>query len=338
MTSWAERSEPTPDARGEQPHPVGPSVRPRPFFIVGCPRSGTTLVRVMLDCHPNLAIPGESHFVVGLAGRRFRLARRPRVAVERILAHHRFERWGLAPTAVREQVARTNPRTYAEAVRAVFEAYAASHGKPRWGDKTPGYVTRIRLLARLFPDAQFVHVIRDGRAVAASVAEMHFGPGDPVSAGFWWRKRVAAGLRDGRRLGPGRYLEVRLEDLIADPEATLRRVLAFLGEEWSPAVLDYRARAEAFLARASGRPAARIHRHLIRPPTPGLRDWQAGLSAAERRLVPAACGWPLVELGYVPAPAGYLERAAARLRWAASLPPQVPEAVALRLRGWRREF
>lgn len=309
----------------------------RPFFIVGCPRSGTTLVRLMLDCHPRLAVPGESHFVVGLAGRRFRLGRRPMEAVERILTHHRFRAWHLDPGLVRAEVACRRPRTYPEAVRAVFGAYARAHGKARWGDKTPGYVNHIPLLARLFPDAQFVHVIRDGRAVAASVATMHFGPDDPVAAGYWWKKRVALGLVHGRPLGPDRYHELRLEELVRDPEATMRRLLAFLGEEWSDAVLDHRRRAEEFLA-AGGPTRARIHPNVVRPPTAGLRDWRAGLTPHEQRMVEAACGWPLVALGYAPSRPSVAVRAAARARWAAWIPREVPGAVSLRMRRWRREF
>lgn len=311
-------------------------VRAAPFFIVGSPRSGTTLVRLMLDGHPRLAIPPESHFVVALAARRCRLARRPAEALARICRHHRFAAFGLGAGEVAAVAERVGPSTYAEAVRVVFGAYAAAHGKARWGDKTPGYVRHVGLLARLFPDARFLHVVRDGRAVAASVAGMPFGPSDPVAAAYWWRARVRDGRRAGGRLGPARYLELRLEDLVADPEAAMRRLLAFLGEPWSPEVLDHRSRAEAFLAGSERR--RRVHPHVMLPPTAGLRDWRAGLDARTARLLEAAC-WPLLaELGYEAVTPSWADRVAARARWLASLPPEVPAAVRLRLRGWRREF
>jgi hypothetical protein len=328
-----------PDA-GTWPRPAAAlaadPLRSAPFFIVGSPRSGTALVRLMLDGHPRLAVPPESHFVVALAARRHRLSRRPQEAIARICDRHRFRAFGLDPGAVAAMAERAGPATYAEAVRAVFGAYAAACGKARWGDKTPGHVGHIGLLARLFPDAQFIHVVRDGRAVAAWVAGMPFGPADPVAAAFWWRRRVRDGRRAGARLGPARYMELRLEDLIADPERALRAVLAFLGEPWSPAVLDHRGRAEAFLAGSERR--RRIHPHVVRPPTAGLRDWRAGLDRRTARLVEAACAPLLAELGYAVDAPSRADRPAARVRRLATLPPEVPAALRLRLRGWRREF
>jgi hypothetical protein len=147
-----------------------------PVFIVGCERSGTTLVRLMLDSHPAFAIPDESHFIVELHRRR-RSRQAPAQTVERALAHPRFERWGLDPALVRRRIARDPPRSFASAMRVLFAAYAAVQGKPRWGDKSPPYTAHIPLLARLFPQARFVHVIRDGREVAASLASQPFWSG-----------------------------------------------------------------------------------------------------------------------------------------------------------------
>jgi hypothetical protein len=326
------------EAAGLDPDLLARAAAAPPFFVVGSPRSGTTLVRMMLDCHPNLAVPRESHFVVGLAGRRFRMARRPQLAIERILTHPRFAVWGLDPDLVRAAAGVLGPRTYADAVRVAFATWAAAAGKARWGDKTPGYVSHIPLLARLFPDARFVHVIRDGREVAASVAETWFGPDDPVAAAYWWRARVRDGLRDGRRLGTARYMELHLRDLIADPERAMRQVLDFLGEPWSPAVLDYRAKAEAFLAQRATNPRMEIHRHLVKPPTPGLRDWRAGLSPRTCRLVEAACAPVLAGLGYPVGPVRWADTVAARLRQLAAVRSEVVPAVRLRMKRWRREF
>jgi len=268
----------------------------RPFFVVGVPRSGTTLLRFMLDGHPRLAVPGESHFIVTLRVRRLRLRHRPGLALEAILGHPRFAEWGLDPDAVRAQAAEDGPVDFAGVVRTVFGAYARSQGKVRWGDKTPDYVSHMTMLARLFPDAQFVHIIRDGREMASACADYGWAP-TAVSAGYWWRKRVAKGVRVGKRLGPDRYREIRLEQLIADPQAVLTQICEFLGERYDPVMLDYPTRVrlrdpdKLFLQRP--------HRHLVLPPTAGLRDWRAGLSARQQRLVEAACGAPLRHLGYL---------------------------------------
>ena len=229
-----------------------------PFFIVGCPRSGTTLLRRTDD-------------------------------LEAILAYSTFPRMNLEPEEVRRRVREAAPRDYAALVRLVMGMYAEQQGKPRWGDKTPRYVDHVALLARWLPDALFVHVIRDGRDVAASLRE---SSGSPIaSAALFWRRRVELGRRAGSRLGPSRYLETRLEDLVAAPEAELTRICRHLGEEFHPSMLTGGRELDA--AALSYR-----ERHLRSPPTPGLRDWRAGLTAVEQRQAEEVCRPLLLRLGY----------------------------------------
>jgi hypothetical protein len=187
-----------------------------------------------------------------------------------------------------------NPADFADVIRGVFSAYARSRGKARWGDKTPDYVLHIGELARLFPDARFIHVVRDGREVAAACAEYGWVP-SAVSGAYFWRQRVARGTRSGRRLGPDRYLMVQLEQLIAGPEAALTRICEFLGERYESAMLEYPATVES---RYPSHVTRREHRHLAHPPTAGLRDWRAGLSPRHQGLVEVACGRWLGRFGY----------------------------------------
>src|SRR4051794_17280172 len=132
-----------------------------PFFIVGVPRSGTTLLRQMLRGHPRLAVPPESHFVPAALN-----APSGAAALELILRDEHFADWQVDAADVRRR-ATTSDMTPASVVRAAFETYAQAQGRPRWGDKTPAYVLHMPLLAEAFPGARFVHIIRDGRDVAA---------------------------------------------------------------------------------------------------------------------------------------------------------------------------
>jgi len=247
----------------------------------------------MLDSHPRLAVPGESEFIISLRDPMLRLRRRPEAALEAILSNEKFRAWGLDPDTVRSDVAAEGPTDFVDVVRAVYASFARLHGKVRWGDKTPGYALHLRTLARLFPDARFVHLIRDGREVAASLAERTWGPSSAVSGAFWWRQLVASARRAGTLLGPDRYLEIRLEDLICDPEGVLTRVCDFLGEKFEPEMLDYSATIESRYPGHHER-----GEHLLRPPTAGLRDWRAALSERDERLLEAACRRWLVRLGY----------------------------------------
>lgn len=303
--------------------------RERPFFVVGCPRSGTTLLRVILDGHSRLSIPPESHFVVGLSHR----GRRGAVTVDDILAHPECGAWDIDEAALRRAVERRDPETYPDLVRAVFEWYAESRGKVRWGDKTPGYVSYVGQLLRLFPDAQFVHVLRDGREVAASLRDQAWGPRRAVVGAFWWRRKVAAGRRAGARLRPDQYTEVRLDHLIADPEPKLRELCAFLGEGFEAGMLDFPARAHTLFAADDS-----VTRQVRKPLTAGLRDWRTGVTEWEQRAIEALCHRQLGRLGY---DNGSWSAVAALYGWMAVLTHAVrrgPAALQIRLHPERRRY
>lgn len=287
---------------------------PFPFFV-GCGRSGTTLVRALVDGHPAMAVPPESHFVVALAPRRGEVFA-PGAFADALAASDRFALWGMDRAAVAGAVEAAGAATYPDAVRAVFAGWAADRGKARYADKTPGYVVHIPALAALFPEATFVQVVRDGRDVAASFVELGWAAG-VTEAALHWRLRVRRGRRDGRALGSGRYHELRYEDLVADPEAALRRLCDQIDVAWDPAMLDHRARA-ADVARTTSHPD--YHRRLAAPVTADLRDWRRDLPEADVARIEAVAGDALAELGYDrsglrPPTRLRAEAAAARARW-----------------------
>ena len=170
----------TGDGPGTEPRGRGRSREDRPFsrsrkpagppvpFIVGVTRSGTTLLRLMLDAHPDLAIPPETHFVPSL----IKATRKRGVSCDEahgIVTGHR--QWGDFNLDSAEllrrycELDRIDPET---TIRAFFELYAEREGKPRWGDKTPNYVRRMKQIENWIPEARFVHMIRDGRDAALS--------------------------------------------------------------------------------------------------------------------------------------------------------------------------
>lgn len=266
-------------------------------FLVGSYRSGTTLMRLMLDSHPDIAIPHESYFIPQLWEHRLNrdAAGGPWVDgfLDELLSHRWFRRWELPEPAVRGALAEAAPTTYADAVRAVYAAYAVSRGKSRYGDKTPKYVIKMPLLARLFPEARFVHIIRDGRDVALSLLDVSFGPRTVEGAALLWRRMVMQGRRDGRRLD-GRYVEVRYEDLVAEPRPSMQRVCAFLDLPYDEAVLRYFERRD--LHREIKNP--QHHRHIREPPTPGLRDWRTAMTPRDVAAFESIAGSLLERLGY----------------------------------------
>ncbi len=270
-----------------------------PFlFVVGCGRSGTTLLRAMLASHPELAVPPESHFIPHLARRHRRYERDDGLAVDALcsdLAGNRwFQRWDLDVAGVRSAMAEAAPADLAAALRVLYQQYALAQGKARYADKTPPYVLHIALLARLFPEAVFVHLIRDGRDVALSLMRASFGPDDFTTAVLTWRRHVLRGRTGGRSVGPGRYIEVRYEDLVDDPEQQLRRIGELAGFPFDPAMLDYHRKAADVLS-GVGRPDQ--HQNLRQPLT-RVRDWRAELTPAQREQFEALAGGLRAQLGY----------------------------------------
>jgi hypothetical protein len=188
--------------------------------------------------------------------------------------------------------------TTAEAIAAIFEAYALEAGKPRWGDKTPMYMRHLPLLERLFPEAQYVHLIRDGRDAAASFVRMPEGtftrtwahPESPAEFACLWRTEVEAARELGRRVGRTRYLEARYEELVSDSDTTVRAVCAFAELPFEPGMLDY-----AETVDVSAKPH---QQRLLQPPTAGVRDWRSELAREHTLEFEEIAGTLLEELGY----------------------------------------
>jgi hypothetical protein len=224
--------------------------------IVGVPRSGTTLLRMMLDAHSALAIPPETGFLLPLAALDS-AAGDGRAAAAAITRAETWPDFHLDATAFEAAIARLTRCTPAEVARTFYRMYASRFGKARWGDKTPAYGTAIDQIAALLPEAHIVHIIRDGRDVMLSVRGLWFRPGDTVEAcAEDWARRVARTREIGQRLP--RYLEVRYESLVTSPETTLKTICRFIDLAFEPAMLRYHERAGSRLAgRTPPQPAVR---------------------------------------------------------------------------------
>jgi hypothetical protein len=306
-----------------------------PFpFIVACGRSGTTLVQAMLNAHPEMAIPPEAHFLVPVG--RGVPVRDGRIDIEQVASrwerHPYFALWELPPDRLREALSRAKPATYPDAARTLYALYAEGRGKARYGDKTPKHVLNLPYLADAFPEARFIHLLRDGRDVTCSFIARRIGPRDAVEGAIRWKRTVARGRRDGARLPRGRYLEVRYEDFVADPEGNLRRICELIDLPWDGSMLEYREGLDRMLPEGHLRD---LHENVYRPPTEGLRDWRREMMPEEVAVFEALAGDLLSELGYErtvsrPSPSLRLE---ARRRWALVKADRARRK-ALRVAGW----
>lgn len=311
-----------------------------PMFV-GSGRSGTTVFRNIFDSHPDLAMTHEAHFIAPMAERRSRYEAdgfdRNRF-LDDLYKNSNFLRQDLDRSSVEAAFATDGAATFADAVRSVFRLYAARQGKEFYGDKTPGYVNHIGLLAEIFPEAKFVHIIRDGRDVALGYMDRdEWGPSTVAEAAYYWRGRVGRGRRAGQALGPERYLEARYEDLVDDPVTTTRRVCRFLGLEYHPEMLRFHEKGEEFIA-ASNTPEA--FGGLAKPITKGMRDWRTQMAGGDVALFEAIAGDLLASLDYeraaTPSPRVRWRAAAARVAWEAKRLQARVQPVRRRLTSWMR--
>jgi hypothetical protein len=274
----------------------------KPFpLIVGCGRSGTTLLRNILHTHSKLAVAHEAHFLAPMARDRAKYTVAGSFDIGSfltdLLADPNFRRQGLDEAVLRQTLESAAPEDFSAAVRVVYGSYARAHGdKPYYGDKTPGYVKHIPLLAKLFPEASFIHIIRDGRDVALAYIERdEWGPRTVAEAALYWDARVREGRTAGEQLGSGRYHEIKYEDLVEHPEEVLRQICRFLGLDFEPSMLSFHEQGDRFAA-TTATPDA--FTKLALPVTKGLRDWRAQMDRADVALFEALSGDLIEDLGY----------------------------------------
>jgi len=197
------------------PNRIGSSAPP--IFIVGSPRSGTSLLRLILDSHPSIACGPETHLLARLDDARGRFATQ-------------LDRYAFGDDYWHAQY-----RTFFESFKL---DYARRRGKTRWADKTPSYARHLPFITALFPEAQVIHIIRDVRMVTASALN-RWGWRRAWDVPERWVANVSAARAAGARMSADRYTEIRFENLVGDTEGTLRPLFAWLGEEWDPCVLEY---------------------------------------------------------------------------------------------------
>jgi len=206
-----------------------------PLFIVGCPRSGTTLLQVLLDSHPNICIPPESHIfnrfgnILKYYGELEEHQSLKRL-VKDLLSDERIKVWGL-PITPDEFCRMIRSKNIHGVVELLFKLFAQREGKARWGDKTPQHMMWLDLIRCIFQEAQFVHVVRDGRDVAESMTRAFIGPMSIYGIALIWKEYVET-FQEFMKIDPAqKAIEIHYEELVRCPEEELKRLLAFLGEE-----------------------------------------------------------------------------------------------------------
>jgi hypothetical protein len=270
-----------------------------PFFVLGAARSGTTMLRLMLNRHSRLAIPFESHFLRQIfeempSDRLLEAHEADRVA-DLVIGEKNFRTWHLDATRVRQELVRLAPCPLAVLVDALFHMEIAESGKPRWGDKTPLYYVCWQRLMGLFPGSKLVHIIRDGRDVSRSLEKVGWHGPTGYHRACYWQQRVEMAHAAARELGPERNLIIRYEDLVLETRATLGAVCVFLGETYEPNMLDFFEDAKEHVSDIDGN----VHGKLGRAPrAEDVGRWRREMSLARQIQFEAVAGNSLRAMSY----------------------------------------
>jgi hypothetical protein len=264
-----------------------------PIFIVGAPRSGTSLLRNLLNRHPAIGLCDETYFFYYVYGRRRAFGElsdpeaRRRV-IERYLAISRIQRLRLDLQALVDCLQREGT-TYPSFFAALLRFYAGAHQRRRWGEKTPQHALVTEVLHEWYPHCRVIHLVRDPRDVVSSLLQMPWGSRSVLTNTRLWLRCVRAAERSQHRAN---HLLVRYEQLVADPEAELRRICSFVAEDYCPQLL------------VAGGTAAVDAWWFERAQAPVTRDrcgaWQQHLTRQQVRAVEWIAGAQMRRLGYEP--------------------------------------
>ena len=263
------------------------SQKVHPFFLVGCGRSGTSLLRGLLNAHPRVAIPLESLFIADY------LRSADRWTLDQIKQHivHEPElrEWGLRVSV--GDLGRCH--TVGQVVVRLHELYAESKGKEHWGQKPPRLVRHLPLLADHFPDARFIHLVRGPRAVVSSLIRSEVHRSTPWYGARRWVMDVRAGL-EFEAQNPERIMRLSYEALVEDPEPRIEAIMEFLGLEFVPGQLEAGMGAQEY-----SEFYANIHANLERKVTDRfVEHWRSHLVVKDVALIESTAA-PLMEaLGY----------------------------------------
>lgn len=278
----------------------------------GSVRSGTTLLRVMLQSHPDIAIPREIHLTLGAFRRRHRFGDlrkdKNRIALIEwlIRSGNGFERLLLDEDEAREALMAAPP-TIGSFVGTLLRMYADRHGARRFGDKRPLNVNGFPAVFAMFPDVQFVDMVRDPRAVIASVRKLGWldqwhGGSIPKALDAWVRA-VHSGIKIENRYGDDQYFRLLYEDLLNEPEATLLRLCRYanLDEEHLERMLRFHETDHEIPPRMR----ERFHPLIDTPLKRGANErWRSALSEEEIAFIETAAGAEMQRFGYEPVASG----------------------------------
>jgi hypothetical protein len=280
-------------------------------IVIGVPRSGTTLLRLMLDAHSQLAMTSETYFLFAVIKQYWSgELKTPEQLLSVVTSTPTWNDLGISKAVYLERLQSLEPFSVSQGLRTLYEMYAHRFEKPRWGDKTPRYSIILASIEHLLPEARFIHIVRDGRDVALSLRSTWFAPSqDMADLARYWKSQV----EQARAVGAKRkhYLEVRYEHLVHQARSTLEQICPFIDLPFEEGMESYHQSAERRLSdlnpyynrdgsiKVSRESRQLIHQFAKQPPNSArVGRWRRDMPREEQDAFNHVAGDLLRELGY----------------------------------------
>ncbi|HOX78328.1 MAG TPA: sulfotransferase [Bacteroidales bacterium] len=277
------------------------------FFIIGRPRSGTTLLRLLFEAHPHVLIPPECPFIISLYKKYFKEIdwdeKLIREFSEDVYRQRYFDKWLVDKEVLYQNLlAGKGKTTFREMVKRVELSYRSVYRKEELrmiGDKNPAYSLYPGRILRLFPDAKIIHITRDYRDNYLSLINVNFEV--PVVPLVIYRWKFAYRLMQKlKKQHPGQVYSMKYEDLATDPEKTFRDACAFLELDFDPHVLSfYEKKEEVERSYAGSEEIAIVHKSLFNPiSTDRMELWKKQMTPRQIRVADLVAGKTAEKAGY----------------------------------------
>lgn len=310
------------------------AVRKQLFFIVGCPRSGTTLLQSMLASHPDVILPDETGFYTRIYPQYVEewseLAEPENFnqALAATLDFYRIKDLGLDPTVVRSKC-QNEPQSWETIFLAILATYAQKHQAHRVGEKTPRHFACIELLHERFPQAKFVHLVRDPRAVVLSLMQAPFGSNRIANSCNLWQEAIQIHREYAEQLGSQKYQVIKYENLVRAPQATLKIICNFLNFEFSPQMLKFNQRQELGFNKNYLEHMSNTLKPLF---TSSLERWKKELSSSQISIIQIILQDEMKLMGY------QTVEAKSRFPWLQYQADMLIELLEYKVSGIKRQF
>lgn len=277
------------------------------FFIIGRPRTGTTLLQSLFDAHPNIRMPWECQFVLNLYPKYGNLELWNIETLEHfysdLLHQWQFSAWNTDHEKLKaDLLACEGETTYRAVCQVVYQNYISFYPKEEIkmiGDKNHGYTIYTDRLKKLFPEAKFIYILRDYRDNYESVSRVDFELHLVSLVVYKWKYFYKKALKAGQKY-PDSFYFIKYEDFVADPQTHFNKICNFLGIEYIPEVFDFYKMKDKAAEKYPADILNKHHQSLFNPINSSrIGLWKKSMTSRQIRIADQVAGKFADQAGYV---------------------------------------